>query len=87
MYKTIKLIKKKAYGYSMYSAQARNFSNVLYVRYIYLTKAKPIRGKAINSSERMLHKDYNHKNSVEKKSLVVSLKELDVKTNWRAVNR
>jgi hypothetical protein len=29
----------------------------------------------------MPHKDYDRKGSVEKKSLVVSLKELDAKTN------
>jgi hypothetical protein len=29
----------------------------------------------------MLHKDYDHKDSVEKKSLVVGLKGLDAKTN------
>jgi hypothetical protein len=35
----------------------------------------------IFSSERMLHKDYYRKSSVEKKSLVVILKGLDAKTN------
>jgi hypothetical protein len=41
-----------------------------------------IRDKPI-SSERMLYsyKDYYHKGSVEKKSLVVSLKGLDAKAN------
>jgi hypothetical protein len=33
------------------------------------------------SSQRMLHKDYDRKGSVEKKSLVVSLKGLDAKKN------
>jgi hypothetical protein len=33
----------------------------------------------------MLHKDYDHKGSVEK-NLVVSLKELGARTNWSAVN-
>jgi hypothetical protein len=33
----------------------------------------------------MLHKDYGRKGSVEKISLVVSLKGLDAKTNWLAV--
>jgi hypothetical protein len=42
-----------------------------------------IREKPIFSSERMLHKDYYRKGSVVKKetSMVVSLKELDAKTN------
>jgi hypothetical protein len=39
-----------------------------------------IRDKAIISSERMLHKDYNRKSSIEKRSLVGSLKGLDAKT-------
>jgi hypothetical protein len=41
-----------------------------------------IRDKPIPSSERMLHKDYDCKCSVEKeKSLVISLKGLGAKTN------
>jgi hypothetical protein len=32
-------------------------------------------------------KDYDRKGSVEKKTLVMNLKELDTKTNWLAVNR
>jgi hypothetical protein len=39
------------------------------------------------ASERMLHKDYYRKSSVENKSVVLGLKELDAKTNWLAVNR
>jgi hypothetical protein len=35
----------------------------------------------------MLHKDYDRKGSVEKLSLTVSLKGLDAKANWLAVNR
>jgi hypothetical protein len=35
----------------------------------------------------MLHKDYNCKGSVEKKSLVVNLKGFGAKINWLAVNR
>jgi hypothetical protein len=35
----------------------------------------------IFSLERVLHKDYDHKGSVENKSLVVSLKGLEAKTN------
>jgi hypothetical protein len=34
----------------------------------------------------MLRKDYDRKGSVEKRTLVVSLKALGAKTNWRAVN-
>jgi hypothetical protein len=39
-----------------------------------------IRDKIILSSERTLHKDYDRKGSVEKKSPVFSLKGLGVKT-------
>jgi hypothetical protein len=45
-----------------------------------------IRDKPIFSSERMLHKDYDRKDSAEKKkkSLVMRLKGLDAKTtDWR----
>jgi hypothetical protein len=46
-------------------------------------KAKHIlKDKPIFSPGRMLHKDYDRKSSIEKKkSLVVSLKGLDAKTN------
>jgi hypothetical protein len=40
-----------------------------------------IRDKPLFSSKRMLHKDYYHRSSAEKKSLVVGLKGLDAKTN------
>jgi hypothetical protein len=40
-----------------------------------------VRDKHIFSSERMLHKDYYRRSSVEKKNLVVALKGLDDKTN------
>jgi hypothetical protein len=40
-----------------------------------------IRDKTIFFSERMLHKEYYRKGSVKKNSLVVSLKELNAKTN------
>jgi hypothetical protein len=40
-----------------------------------------ITDKSIFSSERMLHKDYYRKSSVEKETLVVILKGLDIKTN------
>jgi hypothetical protein len=46
-----------------------------------------IRGKPILLLERMLHKEYNCKHSVAKKSLVVNLKGLAAKANWFAVNR
>jgi Ca2+-binding EF-hand superfamily protein len=45
-----------------------------------------IRNKPIHSSERMLHKDCDHKGSVQKKNLVVILKELGAKMNRLAVN-
>jgi hypothetical protein len=35
----------------------------------------------------MLHKGYDRKCSVENKTLVVTLKQLDAKTNWSAVKR
>jgi hypothetical protein len=40
-----------------------------------------IRDKPIFSSERVLHKDYYRKSSVEKKCLVVGLRGLDAKMN------
>jgi hypothetical protein len=40
-----------------------------------------VRDKPIFSSERMLHKDYYRRGSVEKKNLVVGLKGFDAKTN------
>jgi hypothetical protein len=40
-----------------------------------------IRDKPILSSERMLHKDYDRKGSVEKKTLFMSLKGHDSKKN------
>jgi hypothetical protein len=40
-----------------------------------------IRDEPIFSSERMLHKDYYSKSSVEKKISVVGLKGLDAKAN------
>jgi hypothetical protein len=47
-----------------------------------------IRDKPIFSSERTLNKDYDSKGSVAKKrTLVVTLKGLDAKTNSLAVNR
>jgi hypothetical protein len=56
---------------------------MLCVRYIHLF----IRDKHIFPSERMLRKDYDRKGSIEKKNLAASLKGLDAKTNWLAVNR
>jgi hypothetical protein len=40
-----------------------------------------VRDKTIFSSERMLHKYYYRRSSVEKKNLVVGLKGLDAKKN------
>jgi hypothetical protein len=40
----------------------------------------------IFSSERMLRKDYDRKGSVDKMSLVASLKGIGANTNWVAVN-
>jgi hypothetical protein len=40
-----------------------------------------IRDKPIFSPEKMLHKDYDRKGSVEKRYLVVSLEGLDAKAN------
>jgi hypothetical protein len=40
-----------------------------------------VNDRSILSSERMLHKDYNCRSSVEKKILVVGLKGLGAKTN------
>jgi hypothetical protein len=46
-----------------------NLNNVLNVQYILLKKTRHIhKRQPILSSERMLHKDYDHKGSVEKKS-------------------
>jgi hypothetical protein len=55
----------------VYSAQGRIFSDLLYsyMRYLHLTKAKPIhKRQPVLSSERKLHKDYDRKGSVEKVS-------------------
>jgi hypothetical protein len=54
--------------------------NLLYV-WLY------IQDKPILSSEKMLHKDYYCKGSVEKKNLVWGLKGLEAKMGWLAVNR
>jgi hypothetical protein len=46
---------------------------MLHVRYVHLTKCQTfIRDKPILSSESMLRKDYDRKNSVEKKILLVT---------------
>jgi hypothetical protein len=56
---------------------------MLYVRYVYLTEPhKFIRDKLNFSSEKMLHNDYESKDSVPKKvNLFVSLRGLDAKKN------
>jgi hypothetical protein len=62
---------------------------MLYVCYVHLTKANPIRGRqTILSLEKMSHKDYDRKGSIAiKKSLVVILKGLGAEMNWLLVNR
>jgi hypothetical protein len=45
-----------------------------------------VNDRPILSSERMLHKDYDHKCSVGKKKMTGHLKGLVTKTNWLAVN-
>jgi hypothetical protein len=53
------------------------------VRYVHFTRPSIfIRNKPIFSSVRMLHKDYDRKGSVDKKSLVVSLKGLDARIKY-----
>jgi hypothetical protein len=50
------------------SAKARIFNNMLYVRYVHLTKGQAYsQEKPVLSSERMLHKDI--KGSVAKRNL------------------
>jgi hypothetical protein len=53
-------------------------NNMIHVLYIHLTKDQHIHKRLI-SSERVLHKDYDHKGSVEKKSLVLSPEGLGAK--------
>jgi hypothetical protein len=49
---------------------------------VYLEKAKHIHKRQAHPlSEKMIHKDYDSKVSVEKKTLVVSLKEFGTKTD------
>jgi hypothetical protein len=69
--------------------KARIFNKVLYVRYVYLIRSSIfMRDKPISSSERMFHRDYDNKGSVEKrKSVVVILKKLGSKKNRSAANR
>jgi hypothetical protein len=57
-------------------------NNMLHVFYVQLTKSK-----CIYKRQRILHKDYDRKGSVEKKNLVVSLKVIGAKTNWLAVKQ
>jgi hypothetical protein len=59
------------------SAQGRICNNMLYVRYVHLTRPIIfIRDKPVLSSERMLRKGYYRKSSVAKMSVVASLKGL-----------
>jgi hypothetical protein len=51
-------------------------------------KAKHIhKRQTLFSSERMLHKAYDRKSSVEKETVVVTLEGLGAKMNWLTVNR
>jgi hypothetical protein len=52
-------------------AKAIIINNMLYVQYVHIDEmpSKFIRDKPICSSERMLHKDYDRKSSVEKERL------------------
>jgi hypothetical protein len=63
-------------------AKGRTFNNMLYARYVHLTKAKPILERQNHplSLERMLHRDYDGKGSVAKKMAVI-LEVLGTKTN------
>jgi hypothetical protein len=65
------------------SAKGRNFSNMLYVSYVHLTKKSLFtRNKPVFSLERIVHEKYVWNGSVaNKKSLPVFLKEFDAKTN------
>jgi hypothetical protein len=66
----------------VYSAKGRIFNNMLHVRYVHLTKAKPIHKRQTHPLVReVLHKDFDRWGSAEKKSLAVSLKGLGAKTN------
>ncbi|PNF38357.1 hypothetical protein B7P43_G10529 [Cryptotermes secundus] len=61
----------------LYIVQKKEFSVTCYICAMLTLNERPgiyMRGKHIFSSESMLHKDYDCKGSVEKKSLVVSLK-------------
>jgi hypothetical protein len=74
----------------LYIVHKEEFSVTRYMWDTYTSQRRSlfIRENPILSLDRMLHKDYDGKGSVEKKiSLVVSLKGLGVKTNCSAVNR
>jgi hypothetical protein len=45
-------------------------------------KAKHVHNKLVLSSEGVLNNDYDHKGSVEKKTLVMSLMGLGTKMDW-----
>jgi hypothetical protein len=72
----------------LYLVQEEEFSVTCYMCDMYTRKkAKHIHKRQTHrptlSSERMLHKDYDHKGSVEKKSLVMSLNGLGSKSRVR----
>jgi hypothetical protein len=51
----------------VYIVKGKFFNNILYVRYVHLTKAKHIHKRhALLSSERMSHTGYGRKGSIEK---------------------
>jgi hypothetical protein len=64
---------------ALYTVEKKEFSITCYM----CDKYTPIHKRQTHLlvRERALHKDYDRKGSFEKKSLVVSLKGLDAKTN------
>jgi hypothetical protein len=62
---------------------------MLYVRYIHLTKAKPIHERQTHPHvrEEVTYEIWQQGFSCKKKSLVVILKGLGSETKWLAVNR
>jgi hypothetical protein len=68
----------------VYSAQGIIINNMLYVRHVLLTKAKPSSKRQTHPLVRedvILHEDYEHKGLLAKKSLVVILRGLDAKAH------
>jgi hypothetical protein len=70
----------------LYIVQKEDFSITCYMCDTYTwRKAKSIHKRQTHLH--VWHKDYDRKGSAGKKSLVLSLRELDAKMNWLAVNR